>query len=107
MAIHADFCRRDAGERGRLHRGVTIATVDSIIPDVVLVAERYGLGAGDACLRDIGGTIDYPEQHRQNDHENNAAKNGDLREGVSARMEYLGHQPMPIRPSESCIGVVP
>lgn len=54
VAIHADFCRRNSGERALFYRSVAVAAVDAIISDVVLVTKRDRLGARNSYFRDIG-----------------------------------------------------
>ena len=54
MAIHAGFRRGNAGERRSFDTGVTVAAIDPVIADVVLVAELQGLHARHALIRDVG-----------------------------------------------------
>ena len=56
MAIHAGFCGRNACKGGSLNRGMTIAAVQSVIANVVLVAELYGLLTHNVLVRRIGRT---------------------------------------------------
>ena len=72
---------------------MTVATVDSLVTDVMLVAKGHRLGARNSHFSDVGGAIDCPEKQRQHDHQKDAAKNGDLGDRVRAGMKYLRHQP--------------
>ena len=53
VAIHAGFCRRDAGERTFLDRRMAVATIDAIVTDMMLMTEGYRLAASDADFRDV------------------------------------------------------
>lgn len=53
MAIHAGFRWRDSSEGRRLHAGMTITTIDSVISGVMLVAELHGLHPRHALVGDI------------------------------------------------------
>ncbi len=48
VAIHADFCRRNAGKRARLDRCVAVPAIDAIIANVMLVTKRDRLRARDS-----------------------------------------------------------
>jgi len=54
MAIHAGLCRRNAGDGGSFHSGMTVTAVDAVIADVMLVAELHRLLTGDVLPRQIG-----------------------------------------------------
>ena len=43
MAIHAGLGGRNARVSGTFHAGMTIAAVDAVVSDMMLVAELYGL----------------------------------------------------------------
>ena len=47
MAIHTSFSRRNAGGSGPFYGRVTVAAIDAVIADVVLMAELNGLFAID------------------------------------------------------------
>ena len=51
MAGHASFGRGKAGIAGRFYAGMTVAAIDAVVFDVVLVAERDWLLRGDANRR--------------------------------------------------------
>ena len=56
MAIHAGFRRGNAGERRSFDTGVTVAAIDPVIADVVLVAELQGLRARHTLVCNVGRT---------------------------------------------------
>src|SRR5439155_13286569 len=58
MAVHARFRGRDTGKRGMLHKGMAVSAVDAEDADMVLMAERHGLHAGDTCIRAVRPAID-------------------------------------------------
>jgi hypothetical protein len=65
VAIHARLGRRHAGKGRVLDGGVTVTTVDAIVGDVVLVAERHRLfhrltNVGDLRRADI--QLEHAEQ---------------------------------------------
>src|SRR5205823_13661976 len=43
VAVHAGLGRGHAGERGLLHRGVAVPTVDPVVADMMLVTEWHRL----------------------------------------------------------------
>src|SRR5262245_21148497 len=91
MAVHADLGGRDAGEGGVLDRGVAVAAIDPQAGDVVLVAERHRLLAGDADAGGVSGALQLgqdPEKSRDNEDE---TEDTDLGEGVETPVEDLGH----------------
>jgi len=64
MAIHAGLGRRDAGHGGSLHPRMTIAAIDAVIADMVLVAELHRLLTGNILARQI-----RRARHREDGHE--------------------------------------
>src|SRR5262249_33466274 len=48
MAIHASLGRRNTGERRSFNRCVTIAAIDTLVPDMMSVAKGHRLLARDA-----------------------------------------------------------
>ena len=58
VTVHARLGRRNAGERTFLDRGMAIAAIDAVIADMVFMAKRHRLTAGDTSFRYIGGFID-------------------------------------------------
>ena len=64
MAVHAGFCRRDARNGGSFHSGMTVATVNAVVADVMLVAELHRLLTGNVLPRHIGRS-----RHSEHSHE--------------------------------------
>src|SRR5262249_38754280 len=57
VAVHARLRRGDAGEGGDVDAGVAVATVDTELAGMVLVAELDGLLPGDALAGDVAAAI--------------------------------------------------
>lgn len=53
MAVHAGFCGGNASGRGTLDAGMTVPAVDTVVPDVMLVAELNRLITGYVLVRQI------------------------------------------------------
>jgi len=91
VAVHARLGRRHARERRRLDGRVAIATVDAVVGDVVLVAERNRLLDG---LTDLGHPrrthveLGHPEGHRCPD---DAAEKDESKQAIGARSKDLWH----------------
>src|SRR5262249_20391688 len=62
VAIHAGLGRRDAGEGELLHRRVAIATIYSVIANMVLVTELNGLLSRNIRLSVIGRAVEFEQQ---------------------------------------------
>src|SRR3954452_6705235 len=89
VAVHASFGWRNSRESRRLNRSVAIAAVDTKRRDVVLVAERRGLGPSYARVCDIRRALEIhagPQSkgERKDPHINRGPGNY-----VSAAMENL------------------
>src|SRR5260370_11799569 len=63
MAIHAGLCRRNAGDGGSFHSGMTVTAVDAVIADEMFVAELHGLLTRNILPRHVGRA-----RYRQNGH---------------------------------------
>src|SRR5262249_18376875 len=87
MTVHAGLGRRDSRERGGLDRGVTVAAVEALAPDVVLVTERYWLLPCDARLSDVRRSADGVEQPTERRQEEDRAENAHARDCVRAAVE--------------------
>jgi hypothetical protein len=72
---------------------MAIATVDTVIADMMFVAERDRLAARDADLGDVRRFIDCRERRHQTDQQNGATENGEPGDRVRARMKNLRHLP--------------
>jgi len=63
MAIHAGFRRGNPGKGGGLHAGMAVAAIDSVVPDVVFVAELDWLLSGNVLPGQVRRT--RRREHRQ------------------------------------------
>ena len=72
VAIHAGFRRGNAREGGGFDGSVTVAAVESVIPDVVLVAELDRLGARNVLVR----RIRRPGQSQNSSESKSGQENG-------------------------------
>ena len=100
MAIHAGLGRWNVGEAGLLHRGVAVPAVDSLVADVMRVAERDGLLSGYVGLGCPGRSAQRAEEPQQESDEEHGPKDAHFRERVRAGMKDLGHTGCSARCSE-------
>jgi hypothetical protein len=91
MAIHAGLSRRDAGERGGLDGRVTVPAVDSVITDMVSVAELHWLLSRDVGLGRVGRPGKGRHEPKKRPKDENGPKDTHLRESVSAGVKDLRH----------------
>jgi len=92
MTVHAGLCRRDAGIRELFDRRMTIPAIDSVITNVVFVAELNRLFAGKKGLSVIGRAIGFekkPDNYRDEEH---CPEDADLRDEICAPMKDLAHR---------------
>src|SRR5258708_13992158 len=54
MAIHAGLCRRNAGDGGSFHSGMTVTVVDAVIAAVVFLSELHGVLTRNMLQRQVG-----------------------------------------------------
>src|SRR5689334_6070534 len=92
VAVHAGFGRWNTGERAFLDRGMAIAAIDSIIADMMFVAERHRLSARHSYFGNVWGFIDGRESRHYRDQENETAENRDPRNRVGAWVKNLRHR---------------
>ena len=91
MAIHAGLGGGYARDRGSFHGSVAVAAVDSIISDVMLVAELYRLRSRNVLVRRIGRArqsqnADEPQPSQKNSREQTESRNE-----IRTAMKNLGH----------------
>jgi len=91
MAIHAGLCGRNACKGGGLNRGMTIAAVQSVIANVVLVAELHGLLTHDVLIRRIGRTRKPQNAREPQSDQKNSREQAEFRDEICAAMKNLGH----------------
>ncbi len=92
VTAHAGFGGRHAGKRGVFNRAVTVAAVDAVIADVMLMTKLNRLLALDPSAGVPGGSIKlggHPECRKQNE---DCAKDTQLGQGIGAVMENLWHR---------------
>jgi hypothetical protein len=70
---------------------MTIAAIYAFVADVVLVAELYGLLAGEECLRVIRRPVDAVPDQEDCPYDEYSAEDGRLRYEIRAAMEDLRH----------------
>lgn len=91
VAVHARLCRRNACEGAGFNRGVAVTAIDSVVADVMLMAEWDRLSARDADFSDVGRLIDGGQRSHQRYQQDSGAENADSGDGIGAGMKYLGH----------------
>src|SRR5579871_1301283 len=91
VAAHADFRGRNAGEGGRLNRGVAIPAIDPVVGNVMLVAEGDWLRFYNLNIRDVGAAVHRIREGDQATHSKYCTSKAYFRNRVRASMEDLGH----------------
>ena len=91
MAVHAGFRGRDTWKSGGLHAGMAIPAIDSIVSDMMFVAELHWLFARDVLAGHIRRT--RRPKYRQNSKppHKNIREDTKTRDEVGASMKNLGH----------------
>ena len=92
MAVHAGLCGWKAGRRSGFNRGVTIAAIQSIVSDVVLMTKLDWLLALDPLPRVPGRTVQLRSHPKRGEQNKNRAVDRSLRECVRAVMKNLWHR---------------
>jgi hypothetical protein len=72
---------------------MAVTAIDTVVTDVVFMAELHRLAARDTDLRHIGGTVDRGEGADQDNDETDAPEYAHPGDGVRAPMKYLSHRP--------------
>jgi hypothetical protein len=75
---------------------VAVATINSVVTDMMLVTELNGLLAGDLSLSDVRRAINRSQKPKHDAQEKETAENAHLGDGIGAGVEYLGHAEMPL-----------
>jgi hypothetical protein len=78
MTIHAGLGWRDAGKRRGLDGRVTVAAVDSVIADMMFVAELHWLLSRDEGLGRVGRPGESRHEPKKCPKDENSAKNTHL-----------------------------
>ncbi len=92
MAIHACLGRRNPGEGELLDRRVTIAAINSVIADVMLMAELNGLLARNVGLSVIRRAVEFEQQPDDYGDEEDRAEDADFGDEIGASMKDLAHR---------------
>ena len=92
MAAHANVRAWDAGEGRFLHRGVAIATVDAVVPDVMFVAEGNRLFERHIDIGRVGRPKDRVSGPTGAADERDEPENDHACMDVGAAREDLGHE---------------
>ena len=92
MAIHTSLSRRNARISELLDTGVTVATVDAVISDVMFVAELNRLLAREVSLSVIRRPVELEQQPDNYRDEKDRAEDADFRYEVSASLKNLAHR---------------
>ena len=91
MAIHAGLGGRNARIAGTFHAGMTVAAVDAVVSNMVLVAELYRLIAGNAFVGDIGGTGQDQYRSQCQSAQNNRSEQTKSRKKIRTTVKDLCH----------------
>jgi hypothetical protein len=92
VAVHARFGWRDSGKRQFLNCCVTVAAIDSLIADMMLVAELYGLFSWEKRLSVVRGSVELEQHPDADSNKENRAEDGSLRDEVGTSIEDLPHR---------------
>ena len=91
MAVHAGLRRRDAGNGGSFHAGMTVAAVNAVITHVVLVAELHRLFPRHVLPRHIGRTRHREDRDERHSDQKERRKHTESRDEIRTAMKNLGH----------------
>jgi len=91
MAVHAGLRRRDTGNGGSFHTGMTVAAVDAVIAHVMFVAELHRLLAGNVLPRHIRRTRHGEHGNSRHAGQKKRRKHTESRDEIRAAMKNLGH----------------
>src|SRR6266849_4549786 len=91
MAVHAGLRGRDAGNGGNFHAGMTVAAVNAVVADVMLVAELHRLLAGNVLPRHVGRARHRKDSDKRHSDQKKRRKHTESRDEIRAAMKNLGH----------------
>src|SRR5216683_6057641 len=91
MAVHARLRRRDACDRGSFHAGMTVAAVDAVISDVMLVAELHRLLTGNVLPRHIGRARHREDGYERHSDQEEGREHTESRDKIRTAMKNLSH----------------
>src|SRR6266568_8096963 len=91
VAVHAGLRRRNPGNRGRFHAGVTVTAVDAVIANVMLVAELHGLLPVDVLLRHVRRACHREDRDKRQPDQKKSREDTESGNEVRASMKNLRH----------------
>src|SRR5437016_11848603 len=91
MAVHASLGRRNPGNGGSFHAGMTVAAIDAVIAHVMLVAELQGLLTGNVLSRHIGRARHREHGYERHSDQKEGRKHTEPRDEIGAAMKNLCH----------------
>src|SRR6266849_1757636 len=91
MAVHAGLRGRNAGNSGSFHAGMTVAAVDAVVADVMLVAELHRLLTGNVLPRHVGRARHREHGYKRHSDQKERRKHTETRDEIRAAMKNLGH----------------
>src|SRR6266849_716486 len=91
MAVHAGLRGRDAGNSGSFHSGMTVAAVDAVVADMMLVAELHRLLTGNVLPRHVGRARHREDRYERQSDQKERRKDTESRNEIRAAMKNLGH----------------
>src|SRR5260370_22985945 len=91
MAVNEGFGRGDAGNGGSFHAGMTVAAVDAVIADVMLVAELHRLLTGNVLPRHVRRTRHREDGYERHSDQKERRKHTEPGDEIRTAMKNLGH----------------
>src|SRR6266487_2427142 len=91
VAVHAGLRRRNPGNRGRFHAGMTVTAVNAVIADVMLVAELHRLLPVDVLLRHVRRARHREDRDKRQPDQEKSGEDTESGNEVSASMKNLRH----------------
>src|SRR6266478_1033389 len=91
MAVHAGLRRRDAGNGGSFHAGMTVAAVNAVIADMMLVAELHRLLTRNVLPRHVGRARHREDGDERHSDQKERREHTESRDEIRTSMKNLGH----------------
>jgi len=91
VTVHAGLCGGDSRDGRGFHARVTVSAVDTIVADMVFVAELHRLLARDILIRGIGRASDPQHACESKPGEKNCRKHTEPGNEIRAAVKDLGH----------------
>src|SRR5260370_34085367 len=90
MAVLGGLRRRDAGNGGRFHAGMTVAAVNAVIADMMLVAELHRLLTRNVLPRHVGRARPREDGDERHSDQKERRKHTESRDEIRTSMKNLG-----------------